>query len=163
MSRTPFKHSLLNHRTPHPLHSSRVEERYWYCREGQYAADPQELVDLVDENTILVCAILGTTYTGEYEDVEKINDLLEKKNKETGLDVHIHVDAASGGFGESHPSSQNFGVPLWLKLMIRFPVAPFVRPDLKWDFRNSLVCSINTSGWARKIASSRVARLRCLD
>ena len=41
-----------------------VEERYWYCKPGQYAADPKELVNLVDENTILVCAIIGTTYTG---------------------------------------------------------------------------------------------------
>lgn len=100
-----------------------VEERYWNTRPGVYIPDPQELVDLVDENTILVCAILGTTYTGQYEDVSTINDLLEKKNKAEGLNVHIHVDAASGGF-----------------------VAPFVVPDLKWDFRNKLVCSINTSG-----------------
>lgn len=100
-----------------------MEERYWYCRPGQYIPPPKELVDLVDENTILVCAIVGTTYTGEYEDVQAINDLLEKKNAELGTNVHIHVDAASGGF-----------------------VAPFVTPDLKWDFRNSLVCSINTSG-----------------
>lgn len=41
-----------------------VEERFWYCKPGQYAADPKELVDLVDENTVLVCAIIGTTYTG---------------------------------------------------------------------------------------------------
>lgn len=100
-----------------------VEERYWNTRPGQYVAVPEELVDLVDENTILVCAIVGTTYTGHYEDVQAINDLLEKKNKAEGLNVHIHVDAASAGF-----------------------VAPFVNPDLKWDFQNSLVCSINTSG-----------------
>ena len=59
----------------------------------------------------------------EYEDVQAINDLLMKKNKDLGLDVHIHVDAASGGF-----------------------VAPFVYPELKWDFRVPLVCSINVSG-----------------
>ena len=70
-----------------------------------------------------MCAILGTTYTGEYEDVKEINRLLEEKNKKEKLSVHIHVDAASGGF-----------------------VVPFVKPDLEWDFRNSLVCSINTSG-----------------
>lgn len=77
----------------------------------------------MDENTILVCVILGTTFTGAYEDVEGTNKLLEEKNKRENLNVHIHVDAASGGF-----------------------VAPFVVPELKWDFRNSLVCSINTSG-----------------
>ena len=43
-------------------------------------------------------AILGTTYTGQYEDVETLNNELEKKNAATGWDVHIHVDAASGGF-----------------------------------------------------------------
>ncbi|KAL8291439.1 hypothetical protein RQP46_002417 [Phenoliferia psychrophenolica] len=100
-----------------------VEERYWYCSPGKFVMDPAEAVELVDENTILVCAILGTTYTGQYEDVAKINDLLEKHNKEKGLEVRIHVDAASGGF-----------------------VAPFVVPDLVWDFRLPLVCSINASG-----------------
>ncbi|TNY20210.1 glutamate decarboxylase [Rhodotorula diobovata] len=100
-----------------------VEEKFWHASPGQYAADPKELVDLVDENTILVVAILGSTYTGVYEDVAGINAELEKKNKAEGLDVTIHVDAASGGF-----------------------VAPFVRPDLVWDFRLPLVSSINTSG-----------------
>ncbi|KAF8323750.1 glutamate decarboxylase [Clavulina sp. PMI_390] len=100
-----------------------VEERYWYCKPGQYVLDPKEAVELVDENTIMVAAILGTTYTGQYEDIESLNTELEKKNAETGWDVHIHVDAASGGF-----------------------VAPFVVPELKWDFRLPLVCSINTSG-----------------
>ena len=81
--------------------------------------DPEEAVDLVDENTIGICTILGTTYTGEYEDTKKINDLLVKRD----IDCPIHVDAASGGF-----------------------VAPFVVPDLKWDFRLSKVVSINVSG-----------------
>src|ERR1700683_3754974 len=66
----------------------------------------------VDENTILVCAILGTTYTGQYEDVKKIDRLLGEKNEAEGLSVFIHVDGASGGF-----------------------VAPFANPDLEWDFR----------------------------
>jgi glutamate decarboxylase len=97
-----------------------IEERYTSC---QYTLDPQEAVALVDENTILVCAILGSTYTGEYEDVQTLNDLLELKNATENLDVRIHVDAASGGF-----------------------VAPFVCPELVWDFRLPLVCSINVSG-----------------
>ena len=61
----------------------------------------------------------GTTYTGGYEDVKAVNDLLLKSK----LDVPIHVDAASGGF-----------------------VAPFVVPELEWDFRLELVASINVSG-----------------
>ena len=96
-----------------------VEERYVYCTEDRYVIDPEEAVNLVDENTIGICAIIGTTYTGEYEDVKAINDLLVKKN----IDCPIHVDAASGGF-----------------------VAPFVVPDLAWDFRLEKVISINVSG-----------------
>lgn len=57
-----------------------VEEKFWHASPGQYAADPKELVDLVDENTILVVAILGSTYTGVYEDVAGINAELEKKS-----------------------------------------------------------------------------------
>jgi len=93
-----------------------VEEKYVYCTPDRYVMDPEEAVNLVDENTIGICAIIGTTYTGEYEDVKKINDLLEERN----IDCYIHVDAASGGF-----------------------VAPFVVPELEWDFRLPRVISIN--------------------
>lgn len=96
-----------------------IDEKLVYCTPERYVIDPEETVDLVDENTIGICAILGTTYTGEYEDVKAINDLLVKK----GMDTPIHVDAASGGF-----------------------VAPFVVPDLQWDFRLERVVSINVSG-----------------
>ncbi|KAH8728100.1 pyridoxal phosphate-dependent transferase [Phaeosphaeriaceae sp. PMI808] len=96
-----------------------VEEKYVYCTTERYVIDPKECVDLCDENTIGICAILGTTYTGEYEDIKGINDLLVERN----IDVDIHVDAASGGF-----------------------VAPFVNPGLLWDFRLPKVTSINVSG-----------------
>ncbi|OOQ87038.1 Glutamate decarboxylase 4 [Penicillium brasilianum] len=96
-----------------------VEERYVYCTDERYVIDPKEAVDLIDENTIGICAIIGTTYTGEYEDVKAINDLLVERN----IDCPIHVDAASGGF-----------------------VAPFIVPDLEWDFRLEKVVSINVSG-----------------
>lgn len=96
-----------------------VEERYVFCTEDRYVIDPAEAVSLVDENTIGICAIIGTTYTGEYEDVKAINDLLVEKD----IDCPIHVDAASGGF-----------------------VAPFVVPNLPWDFRLEKVISINVSG-----------------
>lgn len=96
-----------------------IEEKYVPCTEARYVIDPVQAVDLVDENTIGICAILGTTYTGQYEDVKEINDLLVQR----GLDIPIHVDAASGGF-----------------------VAPFVNPDLKWDFQLPQVASINVSG-----------------
>ncbi|KAI1364837.1 glutamate decarboxylase [Xylaria arbuscula] len=96
-----------------------IDEKLVYCSPDRYVIDPVETVDLVDENTIGICAILGTTYTGEYEDVKAVNDLLVER----GLDCPIHVDAASGGF-----------------------VAPFVVPDLEWDFRCEKVVSINVSG-----------------
>ena len=53
-------------------------------REGYYVMDPEQAVEMVDENTICVAAILGSTLNGEFEDVKLINDLLDKKNKETG-------------------------------------------------------------------------------
>jgi glutamate decarboxylase len=96
-----------------------VEEKYVYCTPERYVIDPEETVKLVDENTIGICVILGTTYTGEYEDAKAVNDLLIEKK----IDTVIHIDAASGGF-----------------------VAPFVVPDLEWDFRLEKVVSINVSG-----------------
>ncbi|XBH74182.1 hypothetical protein VPH35_101179 [Triticum aestivum] len=92
-------------------------------REGYYVMDPEQAVEMVDENTICVAAILGSTLNGEFEDVKRINDLLEEKNKETGWETAIHVDAASGGF-----------------------IAPFLYPELEWDFRLPWVKSINVSG-----------------
>jgi glutamate decarboxylase len=100
-----------------------VELREVKLTEDYYVINPEKAVELCDENTICVCAILGSTYNGEFEDVKTLNDLLEKKNAEKGWHIPIHVDAASGGF-----------------------IAPFIYPDLVWDFRLPLVKSINVSG-----------------
>ncbi|XXG51327.1 hypothetical protein AAC387_Pa02g5127 [Persea americana] len=100
-----------------------VELKEVKLREGFYVMDPVKAVEMVDENTICVAAILGSTLTGEFEDVKLLNQLLTKKNTETGWDTPIHVDAASGGF-----------------------IAPFLYPSLEWDFRLPLVKSINVSG-----------------
>ncbi|KAI3921158.1 hypothetical protein MKX01_036137 [Papaver californicum] len=100
-----------------------VELKEVKLREGYYVMDPVKAVQMVDENTICVAAILGSTLTGEFEDVKTLNDLLTAKNKETGYETPIHVDAASGGF-----------------------IAPFLYPELEWDFRLPLVKSINVSG-----------------
>ncbi len=78
---------------------------------------------LVDENTIAVVGILGSTYTGEFEPIKELDAMLQALNAETGWDVPLHVDAASGGF-----------------------VAPFAYPELEWDFRLPTVKSINVSG-----------------
>lgn len=100
-----------------------VEPRYVPMEEGRYVIDKEGVLSLIDENTIGVIAILGTTYTGEFEPIEEIHDALVAHNAETGFDTPLHIDAASGGF-----------------------VAPFLHPDLKWDFRLPLVKSINVSG-----------------
>ena len=89
-----------------------VEPRYVPMENGRYVITPDDALARCDENTIGVIAILGTTYTGEFEPIEEIHDALVAYNEEHGLDIALHIDAASGGF-----------------------VAPFLHPDLKWDFR----------------------------
>jgi len=100
-----------------------VEPRYVPVEHGRYVITPEEAVARVDENTIGVVAILGTTYTGEFEPIKEIHDAVVANNEATGLEVPVHIDAASGGF-----------------------VAPFLQPDLEWDFRLPNVRSINVSG-----------------
>ncbi len=100
-----------------------VEPRYVPLSPIRYVLGVKEALEMVDENTIAVVGILGSTYTGEYEPIEELNDALVSLNEKTGWDVPIHVDAASGGF-----------------------VAPFSSPNLQWDFRLPLIRSINVSG-----------------
>jgi glutamate decarboxylase len=100
-----------------------VEPKYIPMEKGRYVITPEEVVNATDENTIGVVAILGTTFTGEFEPIEAIHEALVKQNAETGWEIPMHVDAASGGF-----------------------VAPFLHPELKWDFRLPMVKSINVSG-----------------
>ncbi len=100
-----------------------VEPRYVPVGHDRYVVDPDDVLARVDENTIGVIPILGTTYTGEFEPIKEIHDRVVAWNAEHGLDVPLHVDAASGGF-----------------------VAPFLHPDLEWDFRLPQVKSINVSG-----------------
>lgn len=85
--------------------------------------DPQEALKLCDENTICVVPIMGVTWTGLNDDVEALDAALDKFNAETGYDIPIHIDAASGGF-----------------------ILPFLNPEKKWDFRLKWVLSISTSG-----------------
>jgi glutamate decarboxylase len=100
-----------------------VEPRYVPLTTERFVLGVPEALEMVDENTIAVVGILGSTYTGEYEPIEELDAALEKLNRKTGWDVPIHVDAASGGF-----------------------VAPFTSPELAWDFRLPRVRSINVSG-----------------
>lgn len=68
-----------------------VELKEVKLTDGYYVMDPVKAVEMVDENTICVAAILGSTLNGEFEDVKHLNDLLTKKNKETGyLSTYLH-------------------------------------------------------------------------
>jgi glutamate decarboxylase len=104
--------------------------RYWdvQLREmpmgpGRFGLTPEEAVARVDENTIFVVPTLGLTYTGMYEPVADLAKRLDELEEQTGLDVDIHVDGASGGF-----------------------LAPFCAPEVVFDFRLPRVKSINASG-----------------
>jgi glutamate decarboxylase len=100
-----------------------VEPRIVPLKEGKYTIGPDDVAPEIDENTIGVAAVLGTTFTGHADDIKGINDLLVKLKEDKGHDVPIHVDGASGGF-------------VW----------PFLYPHSEWDFRLEQVRSINVSG-----------------
>mmetsp|Transcript_20407 Transcript_20407/g.58174 ORF Transcript_20407/g.58174 Transcript_20407/m.58174 type:complete len:411 (+) Transcript_20407:1-1233(+) len=100
-----------------------VEAREAEVSEDELYLTPDRVAPHCDENTIGVCPILGSTFTGDFEDVQGIHNVLQRLNESNGWDIGIHVDAASGGF-----------------------IAPFTQPELVWDFRLPLVRSINASG-----------------
>ena len=100
-----------------------VEPRIVPLQKGKYTIGPDDVSPYVDENTIGVAAVLGTTFTGHKDDIVGINTLLLEIKNKRGMDVPLHVDAASGGF-------------VW----------PFLYPDSAWDFRLEQVRSINVSG-----------------
>ena len=85
--------------------------------------DNEAAMKMVDDHTIGIVAILGITYTGQYDDVKGLDALITEYNKTAKVPIRIHVDAASGGM-----------------------IAPFMEPDLEWDFRLPNVWSISTSG-----------------
>ena len=100
-----------------------VEMRLVPMEGDRFHLGAEEAVALCDENTIGVIPVLGSTFDGSYEPVKEICDALDDLEARTGLDVPVHVDGASGAF-----------------------IAPFLDPDLEWDFRLPRVASINTSG-----------------
>lgn len=99
-----------------------VEARYVPISMEHKVLDGHDLDSYIDENTIGVVAIMGVTYTGMYEPVKQIAEVLDQIESERGLDIPIHVDGASGGM-----------------------IAPFIQEDLEWDFRIPRVASISTS------------------
>ena len=100
-----------------------IEMREIPMAPGRYGMDVEQMLAQVDENTIMVVPTFGVTYTGSYEPVEELAAALDGLQADTGLDVDIHVDGASGAF-----------------------LAPFCAPNILWDFRLARVKSISTSG-----------------
>ena len=99
-----------------------VEQRVIPLTPDRHIVGAEEVREQIDENTIAVGAILGTTFTGQVDEIAEIDAMLREVKGEKGWDIPIHVDAASGGF-----------------------IAPFSYPELKWDFRLEQVRSINVS------------------
>jgi glutamate decarboxylase len=100
-----------------------VEPRYVPITKDKPYLTPEGMLSAVDDKTIGVVPILGVTYNGVYEPVKELSDALDDLEARTGVDVPMHVDAASGGF-----------------------IAPFLDRDLEWDFRVPRVHSISASG-----------------
>jgi len=100
-----------------------VEARMVPMSGDRFHLDAATAAAAVDENTIGVVAILGSTFDGSYEPVAEIAAALDEVAAGSGVDVPIHVDGASGAM-----------------------IAPFLDPELAWDFRLPRVASINTSG-----------------
>lgn len=99
-----------------------VEARIAPMHVDDYTLSAADVEARIDENTIAVGALLGTTFTGQIDDLAGIDALLQRVERERGLRIPLHIDAASGGF-----------------------LAPFTRPELAWDFRLPSVRSINVS------------------
>lgn len=99
-----------------------VEARVVPMTAERYVLTAADVEARVDERTIAVGGLLGTTFTGQIDELGAIDALLQRLRAERGWHVPLHVDAASGGF-----------------------LAPFTRPDLAWDFRLPSVRSINVS------------------
>jgi glutamate decarboxylase len=99
-----------------------VDARIAPMREGAYTLGADDVASRIDDRTIAVGGLLGTTFTGQMDDLRPINDLLAETRQTKGWSIPLHIDAASGGF-----------------------IIPFSQPDLAWDFRLSEVRSINVS------------------
>ncbi|MFE0098999.1 glutamate decarboxylase [Streptomyces sp. NPDC059009] len=100
-----------------------VEPRCVPMEPGRHHLTADGLTAYCDDNTIGVVAVLGSTFDGSYEPVAEICAVLDGHQSATGTDIPVHVDGASGAL-----------------------VAPFLDPDLRWDFQLPRVASINTSG-----------------
>jgi glutamate decarboxylase len=99
-----------------------VEARVVPMEEKRFTIGAEQVEPLLDERTIGVAGLLGTTFTGQMDDLASIDKLLQRVASEQGWRIPLHIDAASGGF-----------------------IVPFARPEEAWDFRLPSVRSINVS------------------
>ncbi|HXM87192.1 MAG TPA: glutamate decarboxylase [Solirubrobacteraceae bacterium] len=99
-----------------------VQARVVPMEEDRYTIGADEVEPLLDERTIGVAGLHGTTFTGQMDDLASLDTLLTRVESERGWRIPLHIDAASGGF-----------------------ITPFSEPDLEWDFRLPSVRSINVS------------------
>ena len=99
-----------------------VQARVVPMQEGRYTIGGEQVEPLLDERTIGVAGLLGTTFTGQMDDLASIDALLGRVESARGWRIPLHIDAASGGF-----------------------LTPFCEPELEWDFRLARVRSINVS------------------
>ena len=100
-----------------------VEQKLIPLHPERFTITADEVRKQVDENTTCVVGVLGTSYTFDYDPIKEINDVLVEIKKEKGWDIPLHVDGASGAF-----------------------IAPFLSPEMVWDFRLEQVKTINASG-----------------
>ncbi|MDF1828255.1 MAG: glutamate decarboxylase [Legionellaceae bacterium] len=100
-----------------------VEAKIIPIQDNKYIITAEDVKPLIDENTICIATILGTTFTGEYDEIEEMNQLLINIKQEKNWDIPIHVDGASGGF-----------------------ISMFLDDGISWDFQLEQVKSINLSG-----------------
>jgi glutamate decarboxylase len=100
-----------------------VEQRLIPLHPERLTITADEVLEKVDENTICVVGVLGTSYTFDYDPIKEINDALVSYKHKSGIDIPLHVDGASGAF-----------------------IAPFLNPEIEWDFRLEQVKTINVSG-----------------
>src|SRR6185312_6593305 len=99
-----------------------VEARIVPMEDDRYTIGAAEVEPLLDERTIGVAGLHGSTFTGGMDDLASLDALLARVEAERGWRIPLHVDAASGGF-----------------------ITPFSEPELVWDFRLARVRSINVS------------------
>ena len=100
-----------------------VEPRIIPLQGDKYTIGPEDVEPQIDENTIGVAAVLGTTFTGHADDIRGINDLLVRLRESAGSTSRCtSTGRAAASCGRS------------------------CTPTRQWDFRLEQVRSINVSG-----------------